>query len=97
MDKPRFCLSLDVFENEDNAWYLDGPQIKYRNDDNLETLIIKSNQMVFTSNHLKISLSSKDFSVIDAEMPNDLSFNTSQIIKMWVLYENLKDNSLFKK
>ena len=96
-DKPRFCLSPDVFEIEDNAWYLSGNEIKYRCDNKVETLTLKNNQLIFNRGQLKISLSSEDLSVLEIDMPNDSTFNTSQIIKMWILYENLKDNPVFKK
>jgi len=97
--KPKFYLTEDSFNNEDNCYYIEKDFIQYKSNGKLESMIIKDSKMIYESEKLKVEFESFNYEIssIDIKEKNVVNFTLDKAAEMIYLLSNLNDFSVFSK
>ena len=95
--KPKFYLTRESFQKEDDCYFLKDNYILYKNNGNVISLKFEDEKVVFKSNELKAELTVKDFKLTNIKTGSqDLNmFNFSKAAELFVLFKNLRNNGVF--
>ncbi len=96
--KPRFCISQEAFENEENAYYLKGDILIARKEGVPSVLKLNGDRLEYTTADVKVTLNAEDLSV-DQVRPITESvqqIDLSQAAEMTILLRSLRGFYLFQ-
>ena len=95
-NKPRFCLSETAFMQENNVYYLETNQIKYKIDDKISSLIHENNIWRFVNDEMEI-IFNEQFQFEKYQLKSKLdNFSSYKAAEMYFLYISLKEHYIFK-
>ncbi len=97
-DKPRFCISRDAFEKEQNAYYLKGDILIARQDGVPSVLKLEGGKLEYATSQARVTLNPKDLAV-EQIRPNSgrvTQIDLSQAAEMAVLLKSLRGFYLFE-
>ena len=96
--KPRFYLTENSFNKEDNCYYFNRNELKFTQNGNIETLVESTDTFLYKSQHIEIEFNKPDFSInkINLESSEFEQVCLSRAAEMMFLFMNLNDLSIFK-
>ncbi len=92
--KPKFYLTEDSFNKEDNCYLLKGNKLTYKKNNKTETLILSDSKYIYESDFIKVEFDKDNYNIINFKN-SDSNHNLDKAMEMILLYKNLKDNALF--
>ncbi len=91
--KPKFYLTEESFEKEDNCYLLKNDKLHFKNNGKNETLTFTGTKYVYESDIVKVELDVDDYSILDYELKiSGAEPDLERVIEMIVLYKNLRHN-----
>ena len=95
--KPRFYLSEEAFEKEDNCYFLKGNTLLFKLNDNIKTLTLDNSTFNYRSDLMTVEIDSQEYSVLnqDAKTIEKENREFSIAVEMIFLFKSLKENMLF--
>lgn len=96
--KPRFYLSEKAFNNEDNCYLLKENSLLYKSNGDIKTLTLENSNFKYSSGLTTAEFDNQDYSVIkyDSKTTKNGNKELAKAVEMIFLFENLKENSIFK-
>lgn len=91
--KPKFYLTEESFNSENNCYYLSGNLIKYKSDAALEQLEFKSNKFIYSSENIKVTFTN-DFEILSIE-GSESYYRLDKAAELYYLLYNLRGFSIF--
>jgi putative selenate reductase len=95
--KPKFYLTEESFNSEDNCYYIGNDILKFKNSDNLESVSIKDDLFTYESETLLVIFNRYNYEIVDVK-PKGKRLNNISLDKaaeMMYLLSNLNDFSIF--
>jgi len=96
--KPKFYLTEESFNQEDNCYFINKNTIKFKSGNTILSLTKNDEYLLFNSQDLFANISLKDYSIeqIDIYNNNIKMFNFEKVFEMIILFQNLRNNAIFK-
>ncbi len=88
--KPKFYLTRESFENEDNCYLLENNSIIYKNEEYLISLTFGNSSIKIASNIFNAEMNTDDFSLLDFHSEINGIFDFGKVSEMIYLYKNLR-------
>ncbi|MCB0730400.1 MAG: putative selenate reductase subunit YgfK [Ignavibacteriae bacterium] len=93
--KPKFYLTKESFESEDNCYFLGDNSIEYKNNGSIEKIIIENNNFIYTSDKIKI-IFNHNYEITNIESDEEFTKILDKAAEMIYLVSNLNEFSVFK-
>ncbi len=96
--KPKFYLTEESFNTEDNCYYLCNNKIIHKSCENLESLKMLENSFIYESDKFKVTFDKNNYDIIAtiSKVKNSETLKLDRASEMIYLIENLHNNSVFK-
>ena len=96
--KPKFYLTEESFNQENNCYFINYNTIKYKSNNEIISLTKTDDYLLFNSKDLFANISLKDYSIEQIDVRNNKIkiFNFEKVFEMIILFQNLRNNSIFK-
>jgi len=95
--KPRFYLSEEAFEQEDNCYLLGENHLIFKSHGKTKTLTLDNSKFIYGSGMNTVIFDSQDYSVVKDNLSNSRNRNTvlDKAIEMIFLFKILRGNAIF--
>ena len=96
--KPKFYLTEESFNNENDCYYIGNDVIKFKSSGKLDTMIIDVDSFVYESENVTAIFNRNNYELIDIKLKNEKLNNIrlDKAAEMMYLLSNLNDFSIFK-
>ena len=94
--KPKFYLTEESFNNEDNCYLLKNYCLSFKLNNKTAILSIKNSNYFYSSELFDVEINGSDYSIIHFnKKTSETTFDLLKVMEMILLFNNLKENSLF--
>ncbi len=99
LTKPKFYLTEESFNSEDNCYYLGNNALLYKNNGQSQKVIIENDCYIYESDTIEVKFSLTDYTIISKKIKSEfLSFvRLEKASEMIYLLKNLNSNSVLLK
>jgi len=96
--KPKFYLTKESFDKEDNCYFISKGAIFYKSNGNTASLKHVGNTSVFETDKIKTVFDAEKFIILSLEKKSFVTnnFDFYKAVEMHVLLKNLRGNSIFE-
>lgn len=93
--KPKFYLTKESFENENDCYFLSDNHIEYKSNNNIEKVVLENDKFIYTFGNTKI-IFNKNYEIDHLKSEIELKKTLNKAAEMIYLLSNLNDFSIFK-
>ena len=96
LTKPKFYLTEESFENEDNCYFLNGNILKYKCQNEFHKIVFEKDRIFYSSHIINAEFDIDNYSIIQKKIlvGNIDSIELSKASEMIFLLKNLKNNPI---